>query len=109
MSARRCRRCGEPGHYAKSCCAVGVPRRPTSGKRTAKSSPRFSDKIARPFFIIAISLYEDNLRALNALVKALKGRGFTHASRSSVIRAGIAGLDVEAALEALRKLPEFTR
>ncbi|MBI5512806.1 MAG: hypothetical protein HY909_03515 [Deltaproteobacteria bacterium] len=52
---------------------------------------------ARPrpehYKVICISLYNEDLARLDALVQALKSRGFTKASRSAVLRAAVEQFD----------------
>ncbi|MDP3278492.1 MAG: hypothetical protein Q8Q09_25100 [Deltaproteobacteria bacterium] len=50
-----------------------------------------SKKAAKPehYKVICISLYNEDLARLDALVESLKSRGFTKANRSAVLRAAI--------------------
>lgn len=43
--------------------------------------------------IVTISLYDEDLARLDELVASARARGVRHASRSSVIRAGLARID----------------
>lgn len=46
--------------------------------------------------IVTISLYDEDLARLDELVTAARAKGVRHASRSSVLRAGIARIDAAA-------------
>lgn len=50
------------------------------------------------FKLVCISLYLEDLAALDAKVAELKQRGWVAASRSALIRAAVRRLDVEALL-----------
>ena len=52
---------------------------------------------ARPdhYKVICISLYNDDLSALDAKVDELKKRGFTKANRSALIRAALESFDLD--------------
>ena len=50
--------------------------------------------MARPYRVISISTYPEDLAALDAKVAAAKRAGWPKASRSSVLRAAVAALDV---------------
>jgi hypothetical protein len=57
----------------------------------ASAVPR--DKPAH-YKVICISMYTQDLTNLDAMVDALKARGLTKASRSSLIRFALAGVDL---------------
>lgn len=50
---------------------------------------------ARPYKVICISVYADELEALDCVVEDLKRRGMTRANRSALIRVALRALDVE--------------
>jgi len=52
-------------------------------------------KPALNYKVICISMYVDDLYALDRMVEKLKGRGIQKASRSGIIRAALAQLDLE--------------
>ncbi len=56
-----------------------------------------AEPAARPshYKVVSISLYTEDLEHLDGLVKALKARGHTKASRSSLIRYALQQVDVE--------------
>lgn len=56
-------------------------------------APRTSPKPTH-YKVICISLYADDMTRLDAAVAALKARGHTKASRSSVLRAAMLQLDI---------------
>jgi hypothetical protein len=61
--------------------------KPSSGRRSpAKPRPEH-------YKIICISLYTEDLARLDEVVRGLKERGFTRASRSSVLRAAMQQFD----------------
>ena len=45
--------------------------------------------------VITISLYVEDLRNLDAIVRELRRRGHTHASRSSLIRYALRNVDLD--------------
>lgn len=49
----------------------------------------------RPYKVICISVYSDELEALDLAIEELKSRGITRANRSSLIRMALAALDFE--------------
>ena len=59
------------------------------------NAPVTPRKRERPthYKVICISIYTDDLTALDATVKALKGRGLTKATRSAVIREALKQFD----------------
>jgi hypothetical protein len=48
--------------------------------------------MARPYKVICISMYSDDMKALDDLVEDLKSKGTTRASRSSLIRFALSHL-----------------
>ena len=64
---------------------------PASGLR-AKTV--HSDKEALHYKVICISLYNEDLQRLDGMVESLKGKGFTKASRSALIRAALDQVDL---------------
>lgn len=50
---------------------------------------------ARPYRVIAVSVYEDDLAVIDAKVETLRARG-VRTSRSALLRAGALALDVQA-------------
>ena len=50
--------------------------------------------MARPYKVICISTYPEDLAELDAKVAAAKRAGWSKASRSSVLRAAVEGYDV---------------
>lgn len=48
---------------------------------------------ARPYKVICISIYADDLARLDEMVAALKARGHTKANRSAFIRHALAHVD----------------
>lgn len=72
--------------------------------------PKRTDKVGRPYCVITISVYEDALADLDALVQVIRERGVSRASRSAIIRAAITHLrmfDPVVADALVRALPEF--
>ena len=61
--------------------------------REAQPPPR-SQKPAH-YKVICISLYNDDLRRLDAMVDSLKARGMTKANRSALIRYALGEVDLE--------------
>lgn len=45
--------------------------------------------------VICISLYNDDLKKLNTMVRDLKARGFTKANRSALIRYALSLVDLD--------------
>jgi hypothetical protein len=45
--------------------------------------------------VICISMYTDDLKRLDTMVEALKGRGLTKANRSALIRYALAEVDLD--------------
>jgi hypothetical protein len=70
-------------------------RRPASELDDARRPRKRSKKPARPdhYKVICISLYNEDLALLDRVVKDLKKRGFTKASRSAVLRAAMQQFD----------------
>lgn len=64
---------------------------PTSAKRL----PKREQPKAEHYKIICISMYNEDLEQLDALVTALKARGLTKASRSALIRHALSLVDVD--------------
>ena len=62
-------------------------------------------KAPRPFRMVCISIYEEDLQALDALVVSLKGAGLTQMSRSWLIREAVARLDVNEVFEKIAGTP----
>ena len=58
---------------------------------TARGSPKPTH-----YKVICISLYNDDLRRLDAMVDSLKARGMTKANRSALIRYALGEVDLEA-------------
>jgi hypothetical protein len=57
----------------------------------------------RPSYkVICISMYLDDLKALDEKVEALKAAGIGKANRSHLIRLALAMLDMPAAIEAMK-------
>ena len=52
-------------------------------------------KPAARYKVISISLYVEDIERLDAMVEVLKGRGFTKASRSALIRFALDTVDLE--------------
>lgn len=48
---------------------------------------------ARPYKVICISVFAEDLVAIDAKVAELKRRGYTRANRSMLVRCAIAGVD----------------
>jgi hypothetical protein len=61
--------------------------------------PRIQDKplVPKPthYKVICISLYNDDIDHLDAMVDALKARGLTKANRSALIRHALAQVDLD--------------
>jgi hypothetical protein len=68
-------------------------------KRRKKKAKAASDKAASDkaadYRVIAISIYEDDLAALDAKVQELKARGHRRMSRSALIRYAVEQVDVD--------------
>jgi hypothetical protein len=64
---------------------------PPSGLRAKTAAP---DKDALHYKVICISLYNEDLQRLDGMVDTLKGKGFTKASRSALIRAALDQVDL---------------
>jgi hypothetical protein len=64
-------------------------------KPTADEAP--SSRGAKPahYKVICISMYTDDLKRLDHMVEALKGRGLTKANRSALIRYALAEVDLD--------------
>jgi hypothetical protein len=56
-----------------------------------------SSRGAKPahYKVICISMYTDDLKRLDTMVEALKGRGLTKANRSALIRYALAEVDLD--------------
>ena len=52
------------------------------------------EKDALHYKVICISLYNEDLQRLDGMVDTLKGKGFTKASRSALIRAALDQVDL---------------
>ncbi len=77
--------------------ATDVPISESVGDGRKRPGPlRATDAKPRPdhYKVICISLYNEDLDRLDETVKELKRRGYTKASRSSVLRAAMLQLDV---------------
>jgi len=61
--------------------------------------------MAKPFKVICISMYAQDLNALDQLVERLKNRGHKTANRSRLIRMALKKLDEEEAAKALAERP----
>jgi hypothetical protein len=70
-------------------------RQPASALDDARRPRKRSKKATRPdhYKVICISLYNEDLALLDRVVKDLKKRGFTKASRSAVLRAAMQQFD----------------
>ncbi len=70
-----------------------VPQEPAlpSGLRAKTVQP---EKDALHYKVICISLYNEDLQRLDGMVDTLKGKGFTKASRSALIRAALDQVDL---------------
>ncbi len=64
---------------------------PPSGPRAKAAQV---DKEALHYKVICISLYNEDLQRLDGMVDTLKGKGFTKASRSALIRAALDQVDL---------------
>ncbi len=63
---------------------------------TAKpATPAASQEKPTHYKVICISMYNEDLARLDALVDALKARGMTKASRSGLIRAALDQVDLD--------------
>jgi len=65
----------------------------TPPKRKSRSGPPPSS--ATHYKVICISLYNDDLEALDQKVEELKKRGLTKANRSALIRHALASVDLD--------------
>lgn len=77
--------------------AADVPIAESVGEGRRRPGPmRAQEPKARPdhYKVICISFYNEDLDRLDETVKELKRRGFTKASRSSVLRAAMIQLDL---------------
>lgn len=65
--------------------------------RSTRRPPREEAPKPKPehYKVICISMYNDDLARLDAVVDELKRRGHTKASRSSVLRAAMAQIDLD--------------
>jgi hypothetical protein len=64
-----------------------VPAGPTKPRRAAGDKPTH-------YKVVSISLYNEDIERIDALVASLRERGFTKANRSSVIRFAIDTVDI---------------
>ncbi len=62
--------------------------------REERSEEREADKPTH-YKVICISIYNDDLKHLDELVKQLKKRGMTKANRSALIRAALQQVDLD--------------
>ncbi len=77
--------------------APDVPIAESVGEGRRRPGPvRATDAKPRPdhYKVICISLYNEDLERLDETVRELKRRGYTKASRSSVLRAAMLQLDL---------------
>ncbi|MEZ4442559.1 MAG: hypothetical protein R3B72_25925 [Polyangiaceae bacterium] len=65
----------------------------TPAKPAAKA-PKQGDKPTH-YKVICISMYTDALARLDEMVKELKGRGYTKANRSALIRHALENVDLD--------------
>ena len=65
--------------------------------RPEAAAPKADAKKPKPthYKVVCISLYTEDIQRLEALVKALKGRGHTKANKSQVIRAALDQIDLD--------------
>ena len=61
----------------------------------AKPEPTSRNQKPTHYKVICISLYNDDLQRLDAMVDSLKARGMTKANRSALIRYALGEVDLE--------------
>lgn len=61
---------------------------------TRLRAARRAEKDSLHYKVICISLYNEDLHKLDAMVDELKGRGFTKANRSALIRTALEQVDL---------------
>jgi hypothetical protein len=85
----------EPEAPGPPVAALGRAGRPRKG--TAKTLPpsRRVPKEHLPYEVICISLYREDLAALDRMVEALKARGLRKMSRSALIRWALRTVDLD--------------
>lgn len=74
--------------------AFYAPAAPVSEVRPRAKTLGPTDKPAH-YKVICISMYNDDLSQLDAMVDALKARGLTKANRSALIRHALAQVDLD--------------
>ena len=76
--------------------APDVPIEDSADPRRRPGTVRAVDSKPRPehYKVICISLYNEDLERLDGAVRELKRRGYTKASRSSVLRAAMLQVDL---------------
>ena len=67
---------------------------PGEAKKAPVSEPAPSSKPTH-YKVICISMYNDDLSKLDDMVATLKGRGYTKANRSALIRHALSELDLD--------------
>ena len=69
-----------------------------TNKPAAEAQPSDQRRAQKPthYKVICISLYNDDLKRLDAMVDSLKARGMTKANRSALIRYALGEVDLEA-------------
>lgn len=73
--------------------ASTLPTSATTPKRRAKGPAKAVPKADLPYEVICISMYREDLAALDAKVRELKTRGHRKMSRSALIRYALAHVD----------------
>jgi hypothetical protein len=79
---------GATGVELEGETARGRKRRATDPNGVAKPRPEH-------YKVICISMYNEDLERLDAVVRELKRRGFTKANRSAVLRVAIEQMDLD--------------
>ncbi len=79
--------------FFRSAPDEALPAPPAPPARRAKPPSRALPKEALPYEVICISLYREDLAALDEKVRALKAGGHRKMSRSALIRYALAHVD----------------